>query len=55
MGGLVVWLVIGCANPASWENDIHIPVLDDRVSWADVVPDSLYEPGQQEVQLICPC
>ena len=47
MGGLVAWAVIGCSNPVSWENDIHIPVLDDRVSWADVVPDSLYEPGQQ--------
>ena len=35
----------GCATPVSWENDIHIPVLDDRVTWADVVPDSLYEPG----------
>ncbi len=35
----------GCANPVSWENDIHIPLLDDRVDWSDVVPDSLYEPG----------
>ena len=35
----------GCANPVSWENDIHVPVLDDRVTWADVVPDTLYEPG----------
>ena len=34
-----------CANPVSWENDIHIPVLDDRVTWADVVADSLYEAG----------
>lgn len=34
-----------CANPVSWENDIHIPVLDDRVTWADVVADSLYKPG----------
>ena len=42
---LVVWAWAGCANPVSWENDIHVPVLDDRVSWADVVPDSLYEPG----------
>lgn len=45
---LIVMLVaVGCANPVSWENDIHIPILDDRVSWADVVPDSLYEPGTE--------
>ena len=42
LASLLWW---GCANPVSWENDIHIPVLDDRVTWADVVPDSLYEPG----------
>ena len=44
-GALASLLWWGCANPVSWENDIHIPVLDDRVTWADVVPDSLYEPG----------
>ena len=36
-----------CAQPVSWENDIHIPILDDQITWADVVPDSLYEPGQE--------
>jgi len=38
--------VTGCQSPVSWENDIHIPVLDDRVSWADLVPDSLVKPGE---------
>ena len=42
---LAAVLLWGCANPVSWENDIHVPVLDDRVTWADVVPDTLYEPG----------
>ena len=42
LASLLWW---GCTNPVSWESDIHIPVLDDRVTWADVVPDSLYEPG----------
>ena len=42
---LAAALLWGCANPVSWENDIHVPVLDDRVTWADVVPDTLYEPG----------
>ena len=42
MSVLLLW---SCANPVSWENDIHIPVLDDRVTWSDVVPDSLYEAG----------
>lgn len=45
LSALAALLWGGCANPVSWENDIHIPVLDDRVSWADVVPDSLYESG----------
>ena len=44
---LAAVLIWGCANPVSWENDIHIPVLDDRLTWADVVPDSLYEPGTE--------
>lgn len=39
------FFLASCANPLSWESDIHIPVLDDRVTWADVVADSLYEPG----------
>ena len=42
---LVAALLWGCANPVSWENDVHLPVLDDRVTWADVVSDTLYEPG----------
>ena len=42
---LAAVLLWGCANPVSWENDIHVPVLDDRVTWADVVPDTLYELG----------
>ena len=29
--------------PVSWENDLHVPVLDDRIRWSDVIPDSLYE------------
>ena len=41
------WLA-GCNNPVSWESDVHVPVLDDRLTWADVVPDSLYEAGSAE-------
>lgn len=37
--------VSGCKNSLSWEHDLHIPVLDDMVTWQDFVPDSLIEPG----------
>ncbi len=48
MGVSVVVLlggVSGCKNSLSWEHDLHIPVLDDMVTWQDFVPDSLIEPG----------
>lgn len=44
-GAMSVMVLWGCQNPVSWESDVHLPILDDQVSWADVVPDSLYEPG----------
>lgn len=43
IGAWVVLLLSACANPVSWENDLHVPVLDDRIRWSDVIPDSLYE------------
>ena len=45
LGVALVVALWGCQNPVSWESDVHLPILDDQVSWADVVPDSLYEPG----------
>ena len=45
LGVALVVVLWGCQNPVSWESDVHLPILDDQVSWADVVPDSLYEPG----------
>ena len=31
-----------CQNELSWGNDVHVPVFDDRLSWDDIVPDSLF-------------
>ena len=42
--GVILALAMGsCANSVSWENDLHLPILDDRIRWSDVIPDSLYE------------
>ena len=43
IGAWAVLFLSACAKPVSWENDLHVPVLDDRVRWSDVIPDSLYE------------
>ena len=43
IGAWAVVFLSACANPVSWENDLHVPVLDDRIRWSDVIPDSLYE------------
>ena len=42
---IVILAWAGCQNPVSWENDVHIPILDDRIDWGDLIPDSLVEPG----------
>ena len=43
IGAWVAMFLAACANPVSWENDLHVPVLDDQIRWSDVIPDSLYE------------
>ena len=43
IGAWAVVFLSACANPVSWENDLHVPVLDDRIRWSDVIPASLYE------------
>ena len=44
-GALAVLGLGGCQNELSWGNDVHVPVLDDRLSWGDIVPDSLFQEG----------
>ena len=44
-GAVVVLGLGGCQNELSWDNDVHVPVLDDRLSWGDIVPDSLFQEG----------
>ena len=44
-GATVVLGLGGCQNELSWGNDVHVPVLDDRLSWVDIVPDSLVQEG----------
>ena len=47
VASVLVAAVTSCANPVSWENDVHIPILDDRIDWGDLIPDSLVEPGTE--------
>ena len=55
IGAWVVLLLSACANPVSWENDLHVPVLDDRIRWGDVIPDSLYEASTDMEVLVILC
>ncbi len=40
---LATFLLIGCENrkPLSWETDVFLPLLDDRIGWLDFVEDTL--------------
>ncbi|MBI48782.1 MAG: hypothetical protein CL850_00620 [Crocinitomicaceae bacterium] len=40
---LVIFCLVGCENrkPLSWETDVFLPLLDDRIGWLEFVEDSL--------------
>ena len=40
--------LVSCENrePLSWESDIFLPILDDRIGWLEYVDDTLLVPGE---------